>query len=206
MNPENRDPIIGDAAEAETAEPRIEFRGEDAEVSVMRSGDEKKGILPWKEGGWRVLRDYEKDPNFVVVGNDKNQSKPVNRDALSRLQKEDFINGSKFSMNGKEWIIIDDLEAGGLSVGLVLGLGAEEGADKRIEKSQFIEAKIAEISKSKAALELEQKAILELDPGAVDRDKLTKLEGTIAGAESQLRYWQAKLNTRKQLIKESDSR
>jgi len=206
MNREKKGPfIVGDpeTARTEAVEERVDFVGEDAEVSVMRTGDEKKGIPPWKEGGWKVLEDDKRDNSRVVVGNDKGQTKPVNRAELVELQRQDFREGEQFSIAGRKWIILEDIGSGGLLVGSATEHGDQESQNKRIEKSQFIEAKIAEISKNKAALELEEKATLELDSRAADRDNLTKLSGEIADAENQLKYWQAKLNTRKQLIKES---
>ena len=182
---------IAEDKKAESAEPKNEFQGQDAEVTVGRKLDRKTGKYKYFEGGWEVMGLDKKNPeNVVVAHRGKKVEKKINVKKLMGLQP--FQEGESVPVirsDGKvdleRWTIETRLGVGNFFV-----VKAIEGKveNKIITKSFLIGAKLAEIKLRIAAekKDIESKSLG--DPIPDDYRGLQKIE-------EEQRYWQDKLDT-----------
>jgi len=151
----------------ETGEKRIDFLGEDAEVTVERHSGEI-------EGGWEVIGP-DKNGNTIVHNREKHLDKSVNTEKLLKLQPFQIgesvaVIRSSGNLETKGWTVVERFGAGKYGV---LQLVDGKTRAKVLDKHDLINARIAQLEAEKANnKEIEQWKNKLKTIEAIERDRL----------------------------------
>lgn len=177
----------------EKEKPKIEFRGEDMEITVERNA--RDGKPKRLEGGWLVNNTFEPKEGYIQAIGPKRETKNIEKKKLIELQP--FQEGSDVSVirsNGNldsdGWKISKSFGGGFYIVSKIID-GKQK--NKVIRKSDLINAKITE-------LENRSKGILGWgDITAEDGKIITKIN-------EETEYWKDKLATIKKEYKKEENK
>jgi len=167
---------------AEPTEPKLEFQGEDAEVTAERTSGEKDG--GWEYRGANFKSGHEGE---VIIGKGA---------ATKSIKMETLREWQPFKKGEKTPVIRSDksLDSEGWTISEVLGNGrfeVERMIDgqpkiKKLKKSQLIKAKIGELKLEERGLDAMRST--ESGRGVDDSASYNRIK-------KGLEYWEAKLET-----------
>lgn len=191
--------------ENERMEPRKEFQGQDAEVTVKRTD----GKI---EGGWEVTGPAKKEGYVIVFNRKQNKEKTVNAEKLLELQdfrkgKEVPVIRSDETLDPEGWVISASSGDGVFQV--------EKTIDGKVKTKiltklgtpghpGLIDAEIAYVNTKIADLEKRRGNIVDWnDRHPDDREILAGIAADLKLEQDNLKYWQDKKETAERLSKES---
>lgn len=176
--PVNDDWLASDKVEVEKKESKVEFIGEEAEVTIKRSNGEI-------EGGWECVGPTPGKDGYVTVHNRKQSKiKNIKREELLKIQP--FKEGDNVTVrrsNGKvdfsPWVI--DKSFGGGYYAVTATIDAKINT-KFVKKHDLIEARISQLEGQVRTM-LAYNDIIAKDREIIDR------------IEREIKYWRDKLET-----------